>query len=118
MTKAKKIIEVPEWRNETFFSGVRYNWLSPKEVIYSVGSAMDNPKYFRQSLGSERIIVQPLIADQRLASSYDMLRIIVASPKYRGVIEFSSPENMNVTFERTDGSGQKRLRLQSIFRRI
>ena len=36
MTKAKKIIEVPEWRNEKFTYGEHYKWLNPKEVLYSV----------------------------------------------------------------------------------
>ena len=70
---------------------------------------MGNPKYFRQSLGAERIVVQPLSAEQMHSSSYEAPRIIAPNPKYRGVIEFSAPCNTNISFERTDGSGGKKI---------
>ena len=74
---------------------------------------MGNPRYFRQSLGSERIPVNTRIANQIFkkanASEKESYWTIAPHPKYRGVLEFLTPDRMTISLEQIDGSGRKKI---------
>ena len=59
--RAKKVVEVPEWRNEKLTSREHYMWLSSNEFAYITGSDIGKPVFHRQTEKGVRKRLHPTL---------------------------------------------------------